>query len=218
MPTGRQIRAARGLLGWSAGTLGERIGLSHTTIKNIETGANKRPLLETIDKIVFVFNQAGIEFTDREGVCCRPKDIEIFDGPDRFKEFLESTYLYLEKFGGEVCISVTDEHDLQMACSGLSEHRAKMTKLRKTKGITGRVLACEGEFISSWAEMRKQDMRPHMPKVSFYTFGDNFALISFGGDPSPHVVLHKTSPFTAAYKAAFDAAWEKAEVRNDLRK
>jgi hypothetical protein len=165
-----------------------------------------------MDKIVRVFSDAGIEFTENEGIRRRPQGIEIFDGLSRFRDFTELTYSYLEKFGGEVCISVTDERDLQRANGRLAEHRARMAELAKTKGVTGRILACEGEFKSAWAEMRKQQRTPNMPKVSFYTFSDNFALISFDGEPSPHVVLHKASPFAEAYKVAFDAAWEKAEI------
>lgn len=164
-----------------------------------------------MDKIVRVFSDAGIEFTENEGIRRRPQDIEIFDGVVRFKDFLEYTYSYLEKFGGEVCIFVTDEHDLQRACGKVPYHRARMGELAKNKGVTGRILACEGEFKSDWAKMRQQIM-PDMPEVSFYTFGDNFALIAFDGSPSPHVVLHKASPFAKAYKATFDAAWEKAKV------
>jgi transcriptional regulator with XRE-family HTH domain len=207
----KQIRAGLALIDWIYADLAKATGITVDTISRI-CRMKHRPQAEQERKIKAALEMNGVEFTERDGVCSRAKDIEIFDGLDRFREFTELTYSYLEKFGGEVCISVTDEHDLQHANGKLGEHRTRMAELKKTKGVTGRILACEGEFKSAWAEMRKQQITPNVPKVSFYTVGDNFALISFDGDPSPHVVLHKASPFTAAYKVAFDAAWEKAEV------
>jgi hypothetical protein len=87
-----------------------------------------------------------------------------------------------------------------------------MFDLVKSGKVTGRILAAEGDFAHTWADLRRQQRSPDMPQVSFFAFGDNLALISFDHKTSPYIVLHKSGPFAAAYKGAFDAAWEKAEV------
>lgn len=209
-PTGRQIRAARSLAGWERTDLARHTGLSTVTIRYIEneTSSAKK---ETIERIVKAFHNVGIEFIENEGVRRLPTGIEIFEGRESFGNFMNYVYEYLERYGGEVFISVTDEKYLQRSVKKIEEHRAKMLELAKSGKITGRILAAEGNFVPTWAEIRRQKLESHMPQVSFFAFGENLALISFNQKNSPYVVLHKSSPFTAAYKLAFDAAWEKAE-------
>lgn len=57
----RQIRAARGLLGWTRTELADRAVLSATTISDIERG-DVDPKSTTLSRIVNVFEKAGIEF------------------------------------------------------------------------------------------------------------------------------------------------------------
>ncbi len=60
--------------------------------------------------------------------------------------------------------------------------------------------------------MRKLKSQTAAP-TSFYAFGFNLALISFAHQPPPYVVLFKNSPFAAAFRQSFDAAWEAAEIK-----
>jgi predicted transcriptional regulator len=57
----RQIRAARGLLGWTRTKLADRSVLSITTIADIERG-DVNPKVTTLDAIVAALEKAGIEF------------------------------------------------------------------------------------------------------------------------------------------------------------
>lgn len=210
-PSGKQIRAARALAGWERTDLAEKSGLSSVTIRYIEneTSAAKR---DTMEKIVACFRNVGIEFTENDGVRRLPMSIEIFEGRDRFEAFMDFMYKYLEQFGGEVCISIKDERSLQKTRRNIDAHRAKMLDFVSSGKVTGRILTTQGDFIQTWAILRRQEERSDMPEVSFYTFGDNLALISFDHKTPPYVVLHKSGPFAAAYKSAFNAAWERAEV------
>ncbi len=211
MITGRQIRAARALLDMSQDALAEETGLTPQAIRKIENG-NVQPREGTIADITRAFNGRGVEFIENDGVRCFPVGIETFNGHDRFDEFSNFMHEYLNRFGGEVCISVTDERILQHAWKNIETHRAKMIELVKSKNVSGRILAVDGNFVRTWADLRHQARTPDMPQVSFFTFGDNLALISFDNKTQPYVVLHKSGPFAAAYKTAFNAAWDKAEV------
>ena len=66
--TNAQIRAARGLLGWTARELAERIGVHRNTISNVEVGRYAPP--ETLAAIRHALEKAGVEFTNgkRPGV------------------------------------------------------------------------------------------------------------------------------------------------------
>lgn len=66
--TPRQIRAARGLLGWTRTELADRAIVSTTTVADIERG-DVSPRVSTLEAIIRVLENAGIEFLrpDREG-------------------------------------------------------------------------------------------------------------------------------------------------------
>ena len=64
MITGAQIRAARGLLGWSAREAAERSGLSLPTIQRLEKDAGVSPTAQarTFADLKRAFEEAGVEF------------------------------------------------------------------------------------------------------------------------------------------------------------
>jgi transcriptional regulator with XRE-family HTH domain len=63
MPSGSQIRAARGLLGWSASELAERSEVTLRTIQRFETADGIPPNRSgTLDKVRAALEAQGIEF------------------------------------------------------------------------------------------------------------------------------------------------------------
>ena len=62
-----QLRAARGLLGWSQSELAERAGLSLPTVKRLEGGFGPRVSDEARAKLQRAIEAAGIEFIDENG-------------------------------------------------------------------------------------------------------------------------------------------------------
>lgn len=61
--TPAQCRAARGLLGWSQGELGERAQVAQKTITKFESEA-RVPHARTIDALVKVLEDAGVVFLE----------------------------------------------------------------------------------------------------------------------------------------------------------
>ena len=211
MTTGSQIRAARALLGWETADLAKRAGLARSTISEIENGV-RQGREGSLEKIVRVFEEQGrVEFTENEGVRRKASNIEIYEGPARFEEFTEFVYEYLKRKGGEVCVSVTNERLFQQHRRNLELHRTRMKELVASGKVEGRILAADGDFKETWAKIRRQSSGTDAP-VSFYAFGDCLALISFDHEPAPYVVLHKSGPFAAAYRQAFNASWDKAKA------
>ena len=62
-----QLRAARGLIGWSQTDLARRSGLSLPTVKRVETDLGIRVSDEARTKLRQALETAGIEFIDENG-------------------------------------------------------------------------------------------------------------------------------------------------------
>lgn len=73
-----QMRAARGLLGWSRNALAQKAGTSAETIKNIEHGVYS-PKKETLAAIVETFLRNGIQFVHYETLVTIPTGNDAVD-------------------------------------------------------------------------------------------------------------------------------------------
>jgi transcriptional regulator with XRE-family HTH domain len=62
-----QLRAARGLLGWSQSELAEHAGLSLPTVKRVESGTGPRVSNEAQVKLQRALESAGVEFIHENG-------------------------------------------------------------------------------------------------------------------------------------------------------
>jgi transcriptional regulator with XRE-family HTH domain len=67
MVTVEQLRAARGLLGWSQSELAARAGLSLPTVKRLEADFGPRVSDEARDRLRSALEAAGIEFIQENG-------------------------------------------------------------------------------------------------------------------------------------------------------
>lgn len=211
MPTGKQIRAARVLVDWGAEDLAQRVGVSRVTIQNIEHGVNKRPRIETMNKIAAAFESMGVEFLDHDGVRRRPPEIEVFEGRDRFEDFSEYLFKYLSEHGGDVCVNAIDERLFSKYRRDHELHRKRMKELFDQGKITFRIIASTSAFKSEYAQYRHIPALSTATPVSFYAFGDCLALISFVCPNPPYIVLHKSGPLAKAYKDMFERDWERTE-------
>jgi DNA-binding XRE family transcriptional regulator len=62
-----QLRAARGLLGWSQSDLAKRAGLSLPTVKRVEAGTGPRVSEEARTKLQQTLESAGVVFIEENG-------------------------------------------------------------------------------------------------------------------------------------------------------
>lgn len=220
MITPRQIRAARGLLGWEATELGKRTNLSRETIANIESGRTQARE-GSLDRITKVFTDNGVEFTANQGVRLKSSDVEIFEGPGRFDEFYDFLYEHLKQNGGEVCLSITDETLLSKYRKDPLPHYNRMQDLNNQGVIKSfRILTNKGYFSVTDYSYQRYRWRPasSVAPTAFYVFGDCLALISFVHENPPYVVVLQSAPIAASYIEAFDAAWQAGKEPNSLQK
>jgi len=218
MITGRQMRAARALLGWDAVDLAKKTGLTRETICRIETDL-VRAQEKSLVKIVRALDENGIEFTENQGVRLKPKSVETLEDSAGFARFYDYLYEHLSQHGGSICISGVDERLYAKyrpnAEADAQAHRERMAELVKQRDdIKARILVEEGDYnfvASEYATYRWQPKK-HFTKTSFYVFGHCLALISFDHEPPPLIILIKSATFAEAYRNAFDIAWENSIV------
>jgi transcriptional regulator with XRE-family HTH domain len=211
MLTPRQVRAARGLLGWDATELSKRTALSPKTISNIET-ERTQPQAGTLERIAKALIDGGVEFTANQGVRLRSSGIDIYEGPERFEEFYEFLYEQLKTQGGDVCLSVTDERLLGKYRKDADVHYQRMQDLHE-KGVlkSFRILANQSNFASKYPyNIYRWQPQSSLAPTAFYTFADCLALISFVHQTPPYVVVLRSAPLVHSYNLAFDAAWRAA--------
>lgn len=211
MLTGKQIRAARVLADWDADDLARRVGMSRVAIQNIERG-DARPKPATLEKITRAFSDAGIEFTENEGLRRRPEGVEIFEGADRFNDFYDFLYDHLKKHGGDVCLSISDQALLTRYRKNPGLHYDRMKELCANGTIKSfRILATKSEYFCNPMFATFKWQPENLSPTGFWAFGDCLALISFAHSPPPYVVVLTAAPLAAAYRQAFDIAWSAAK-------
>ena len=103
MITGRQIRAARGLLKWSSPDLAKKAGLTRETINKIE-GDVIQPREGTLNDIIGAFDQHGVEFIDTTGVRIKPQGLEVLLGQSGLQQFFNEVYAYARDHGGNTAL------------------------------------------------------------------------------------------------------------------
>ena len=212
MIKGRQIRAGRALINFTADELAKQVGMATPALLNIETGAVV-PRESTVKRIIDVMGSNGVEFTPDGGVRPKPSGIEVFEGPARFDEFYDFLYVHLRENGGDVCLSIADETVISKYRSNSELHFKRMKELKGKGGFNSfRVLANKSTFTNkySYSEYRRAPDSAIAPGA-FYTFGDCLALMSFSHDPAPYVVVLRSAAFAETYRKAFNAGWESAE-------
>jgi len=88
MPTGKQIRAARVFLDWDAADLAAKVGIRRETILSIENNLS-HPRASTMDKIIRVFDENGIEFVGERGTALKNDQVVTLTGENVFFRVLD---------------------------------------------------------------------------------------------------------------------------------
>lgn len=220
MSVGRQIRAARGLLRWSAAALAEQAGLTRDTINKIEDDS-VQPREGTLKEIIRSFDENGVEFTDNFGVRLKPQGVEVLVGHEGLCRFFDGVYEHAREFGGTMLVTGVDENLFTEHLGDYSPiHINRMNQLRETrKDLMVRSLIREGDMndvCSEYAEYRwvPEDLFESVP---FYVYGENLAIISFQTIPAPTIIIHKIAAITNAYKKQFQSMWKSAKSSQDIK-
>ncbi|MFA4995190.1 MAG: helix-turn-helix transcriptional regulator [Bdellovibrionales bacterium] len=197
MPSGKQIRAARVLAGWGAESLAEKVGLSRVTIQNIENGVNKRPMPETMQKIVAAFDEIGIEFTAGDGVRRRDDTVQILEGSNAYLKMMDDVF-YTTRAGGTVYFFCADDNTT-------TEGEIEAERRVRKNGVRFKCLIKEGNDVFRW----DADEYRQIPASSFnhdlqVIYGDRVAQLIEGGQK---ILIIRNASLAQTERNKFDLIW-----------
>jgi transcriptional regulator with XRE-family HTH domain len=208
--TSRQIRAARGLVGWTQSDLAEAAGVSRSTIAAIEKETGKsNPTAEIIDRIRKVLENSEVEFLPQEGVRVRHPTIYEDDQPDANRRLLEDIYNVSSQFKfdtglSDILIYGLREEDAERSVGHyVTEHVERL----KLGGLREKILCGPDTrtFIaprSSYRRLSKLDS-----SISpIHIYGDKIAIVHWR--PKEFVVSIESRPIANAARAMFYELWD----------
>lgn len=209
--TPSQIRAACGLVGWTASSLAERVGVSKQMISSYLSGKSGLSA-SNLEKIAHHFDMEGVEFTPDEGVKRKTLKTKTYRGQAGFVGFMNLVYETARDEGGEFCVSNVDEA-LFVDALGEEEDAKYSTNMKSIKNnYSFKILIQEGDSnfdASDYAEY-KWIPKERFHNVPFYVFGDNLAFLIFDDELTIHLI--NNAQIASAQRAQFDMAWKRAKV------
>jgi transcriptional regulator with XRE-family HTH domain len=214
MLTPRQIRAARGLLGWEATELGKRTKLSRETIANIEAGRTQARE-GSIERIAQAFIEGGVEFTEQNGVRLKSRGVDVLTGREGLQEFFDGVYEYAREHGGTIVqFGVDEKQFFDHLGAEFSAHYVKRMQAvhRERSDLKVKAIICEGEtdYLAPDYNEYRWISKEIFRAVPFYICGETLAVMDFQSVPAPTIVLLKFPAITNAYRTQFEAFWNIA--------
>jgi len=207
MVRGRQIRAARALLHWSAEVLAKKVGLSREAINKIED-ESVQPRARNLADILQVLDEHGIEFTGDRGVAFKNDEITTLQGENVFFRLLDDVVATMRKAAKPEALFACVDDKLSPPVV-IENYR----RLRKA-GIAMRSLVKEGNthLMGKIAEYR------YLPALYFHNnatviYGDKFATMIL--DPATAedvaaVIIHNPH-IAAAQRNLFNLIWSNSQ-------
>lgn len=199
--TGRQITAARALLGWTMKDLADRSGVSLTSVQRYENNIGdsrtevKEAICETLEK-------AGVEFSNG-GVLPRTSLFLFFEGADCSLRILDDVYYTLKDTGGEVLFSCID--DRKSPESVIDGYR----RIRKA-GIRIRSLIEEGNtFLLGDPEEYRCIPKEYFHNNPQVIYGNKIATMVY--DLQKRALVVENAHMVAAQRNLFNYVWEKSK-------
>jgi transcriptional regulator with XRE-family HTH domain len=206
-----QIRAACGLLDWSASNLAEKIGVSKQMMSAYLAGKSGMSS-QNLEKMAHVLDVAGIDFTPEDGVKRKSLRTQTFHGQAGMIEFMRLVYEEARDRGGEFCVSNVDE-TIFTERFGQEEDALYTKRMSEIKDrYKFKVLIKEGDqnFVASeYAEYRWIPAE-QFHSVPFYVFGNSLAFLIFGEQTTIHVIHN--AEVANAQRSQFNLAWEEAKI------
>jgi transcriptional regulator with XRE-family HTH domain len=207
MITGRQIKAARALLDWSAEVLSKKVGLSREAINKIEDGS-VQPRAKNLADILHILDEHGIEFNGERGVAFKNDQITTIQGETAFFRVLDDVIATMRNApSAEALFACVDD---KMSPPVIIENYRRL----RQSGVAMRSLVKEGNtyLMGKLAEYR------YLPADYFHNsatviYGDKFATMILDPTTSQDVaavIIHNTH-IAAAQRNLFNLIWSNAE-------
>lgn len=193
---GSQIRAARGLLGWTRDELAAKAKLTATAIKNIETDPTISPHSGTIAALRNALHDAGVELIER-GARFRDDSLLVLEGDNAYMLMLDDVF-HATRDGGEVLWFCSDDRS-PLAGEIEAEERIR------SSGTRFRCLIEAGNPVHRWAiEEYRTIPSEYFNHNLQVIYGDKVAQVINGGEKI--LIIHDSSLATTE-RNKFNMMW-----------
>lgn len=203
-----QIKAARGLLGWSQSKLAANCeNVSEPTIKLIESGkVNSTPA--TLADVQNTFEKEGLEFLPQNGLRQRSSDVRVYKGTQGLFEFYNDVYQTVRDYEGDILVNNVDERKFVDALGEFASTHVE--RMKKLDNITYKILICEGDTYTPGSDYAEYRWIPQelFASVPFYVYADKLAIMLLTHEPS--VIVMDYQEIAMAYRVQFYDLWEKS--------
>lgn len=206
----RQIKAARALLDWSQEELAYAAQLSIATIRKLELG-HISPRSETTRLIYQAMEDAGLEFIDPDGVRRKLEDIAVFHGVGSTDQLLDDIKETTRQARHELIIVANCLEELEKIC-GAGDCPKLEALLKYNDDLSIKCLLTEvGEpQLSSPRLQFRTISKQYIDAVSFYVYGNKYALIPTDKEIWPKITVVKSRSVSEGFRRQFFSMWEKA--------
>jgi transcriptional regulator with XRE-family HTH domain len=215
MITVEQIKAARGLIGWTQLELAKAADISEHTLKNIERKSGK-PRYDTHLVIQKTLEGAGVEFIDDIGVKLRGESlkVQVWEGSESLFRLLDDIYETLNGTEKELMICGVDE---KIYVGEGGERFLAEIKKRLDARIRTKLLSCDGDtnFVEPYEHYRwvSKEIFNQMP---YYVYGNKYAILLWGTPQK--VVLMENKAIADGYRKQFLSLWNNAKIPTNPEK
>lgn len=207
LTNGKQIAAARQLLGWSQTDLAARSGVSKPSIVRMEHDLNsvKYDIQESIRHTI---EDNGVEFLESNGLRENRQDIRKYNGKDGFHQFYDDLYTVITATGGEICLfnGVSTQVTKWLGEDYLKMHVERM--LTVTTPFNFKVVVKEGDSVFFGLQYCTYKWFPEtlFNDKTIYIYGNKVAFITFKKDDVEVIVIDQEE-LAECQRLFFDLAW-----------
>jgi transcriptional regulator with XRE-family HTH domain len=205
--TSRQIRAARGLIGWTQADLAEAAGLSRSTIAGIEKDT-ANPTVDIVNRIRTVLENSQVEFLAQDGVRIRHPMIYQDDLPDANRRLLEDIYHVSSQFKfktGKSDILIFGLRE-EAAQKSVGDYLTAHVDRLKEAGLHEKILCGPDTYTfvaprSSYRRLPELDVS----QSPIHIYGDKIAVVHWR--PKEVVITIESELIASAFRAMFYQIW-----------
>ena len=210
--TAGQIKAARALLGWSQEVLAEGTGLAVNTIRNIEMGFMS-PRHETNSLIRQLLENAGLEFTDGEGVRRRNDEIKIAQGVDSRETFFDDLLRTAKTKGGDIAI-IVKSYDVFLDACGVSATRDldRLDDLIRYATVTCLLAEAPKPDIVLPAFQFRLIAKQNISPLPCFIYDNSCTMVVLDGGINVRLVTFKLNSVAQTCRCHFLVLWEMAQA------
>jgi transcriptional regulator with XRE-family HTH domain len=205
----RQIKAARAILGWAQDDMAAVTGLSPTTIRNLEAGTIS-PRHETYHIIRQAVEEHGLEFTDREGIRSRSRDLSLFEGPDAAERFFEDLRLTIMQRGGEIW-AICPTLDVLAQFVGVHERNLqRLEELSAAATVKCLLSECLEPFVAVGSIQFRAVSKLHACPTPHIVYGDKLGFASREGSTEIRFIAIQSVSIAHHWGDRFLELWNSA--------